>query len=345
MPRTRSLAWSELKLGLIGIVALGLVGAVILAIGGESGFFASYYPLKARFADVAGLNAGAVVRLNGMEVGTVDSVQFAGTEIEVVMEIRENVRPLVTPASTASIGSISLLGEPVVDLTAAPGSALPDWGYVRTVGVGGPFGALTETAETSLEGISALLEDVRAGRGTLGRLAVDDGLYQELERLASAAADVSEAIESGDGTLGRLINDPAAVEALQGSLENLRSVTARIDAGEGALGRFLNDPAMGDSLSGTMSNLERVTGRLSGGEGTLGRLMTDEQLFDRLNSLTGRLDGVLQNLESGEGTAGRLLQDAELYENMKGTMSELQALVADIRADPRRFLNVRVSIF
>lgn len=345
MPRTRSLAWSELKLGITGVIALALVGAVILAIGGESGFFTRYYPLKARFTDVAGLNGGAVVRLNGMEVGSVDSVQFVGTEIDVVMQVREGVRPLITAGSTASIGSISLLGEPIVDLTAAAGTALPDWGYVRAGGPGGPFGDLTETASTSLEELAGLLEDIRAGRGTLGQMVADDSLYQELDRLASAAADVSEAIGEGDGTLGRLVSDPAAYESLEGALDNLRTLTTRINDGEGALGRFLNDPAMGDSLAGTMENLEEVTARMREGDGTIGRLMTDEQLFDRLSSVTTRLDTVLQGLESGDGTAGRLLQDAALYENMSNTMSELQALVADIRADPRRFLNVRVSIF
>jgi phospholipid/cholesterol/gamma-HCH transport system substrate-binding protein len=345
MPRTRSLAWSELKLGIVGVIALVLAAAIILAIGGEGGFFAEYYPLKARFDDVLGLKPGAVVRLNGMEVGTVEDVEFAGTQVDVIMEVRDELRPLITTSSIASIGSISLLGEPIVDITAASGPPLPDWGYVRAGPAGGPFGELTATAAESLEEVEALVADIRAGRGTLGRLITDDTLYAELNRLVGAAADVSEAIQEGEGTLPRLINDPAAYESLRGSLENLQTMTARINAGEGALGRFLNDQTMGQSFANTMTNMEQVTAGLREGEGTLGRLMTDEQVFDRLNSVMGRMDQVVAGLETGEGTAGRLLRDPELYENINRTMTELRSLVADIRADPRRFLNVRVSIF
>ena len=50
-------------------------------------------------------------------------------------------------------------------------------------------------------------------------------------------------------------------------------------------------------------------------------------------------------LQQGQGTAGQLLHDRQLYENMNGAASELRQLVKDIRADPKKFLNVRVSVF
>jgi phospholipid/cholesterol/gamma-HCH transport system substrate-binding protein len=68
-------------------------------------------------------------------------------------------------------------------------------------------------------------------------------------------------------------------------------------------------------------------------------------LYNRLSSVSDRLDKVVAGLQQGEGTAGQLLRDKELYENMNGTMVELRNLVAAIRKDPKRFLNVRVSLF
>ena len=76
--RTRSLAWSELKIGIAGVVALGLLALIVVAVGGEGGYFWQRYPLKTRFADVLGLKAGAVVRLSGKEIGSVTGVEFAG---------------------------------------------------------------------------------------------------------------------------------------------------------------------------------------------------------------------------------------------------------------------------
>ena len=52
-----------------------------------------------------------------------------------------------------------------------------------------------------------------------------------------------------------------------------------------------------------------------------------------------------KKLDAGEGTAGQLLKDKQLYENMNGAVGDLRELVADIRKDPRKFLNIKVSVF
>src|SRR5262245_3830893 len=133
MPRTRSVLWSELKLGVVAIVAIALVVLIIVAVGGQGGFWWQRYPLKTRFESVNGLKNGAVVRLNGKEVGLVTDVQFAGPQIEVSMELTKDVRRLVTTDSIATVGSLSLLGEPIIDVTAsATGTPLPDWAYVKS---------------------------------------------------------------------------------------------------------------------------------------------------------------------------------------------------------------------
>jgi phospholipid/cholesterol/gamma-HCH transport system substrate-binding protein len=57
------------------------------------------------------------------------------------------------------------------------------------------------------------------------------------------------------------------------------------------------------------------------------------------------MDQVTAALQKGEGTAGQLLHDKQLYENMNATMAEMRKLIAAISADPKKYLNVRVSIF
>jgi phospholipid/cholesterol/gamma-HCH transport system substrate-binding protein len=64
-----------------------------------------------------------------------------------------------------------------------------------------------------------------------------------------------------------------------------------------------------------------------------------------LNSTVNRLDELTRNLNQGQGTAGQLLHDQKLYDNMNETANQLKGLIADIRKDPKKYLNVRVSIF
>src|SRR5512135_701758 len=110
MPRTRSLAWSELKLGVLTIVALVIAAITIVLVMGGKGFFWQRYPLKTRFANVAGLKSGAPVRVAGKEVGTVTGVEFSGDQVDVLFEVNKDVRRRVTNRSLATVGSVSLLG-------------------------------------------------------------------------------------------------------------------------------------------------------------------------------------------------------------------------------------------
>ena len=62
-------------------------------------------------------------------------------------------------------------------------------------------------------------------------------------------------------------------------------------------------------------------------------------------SVTERFDQLVTKLNAGEGTAGQLLKDKQLYENMNGAVSDLRDLITEIKKNPRKYLNVKVSIF
>ncbi len=53
----------------------------------------------------------------------------------------------------------------------------------------------------------------------------------------------------------------------------------------------------------------------------------------------------MTKLNDGEGTAGQLLKDKQLYENMNGAVSDFRKLLDQIYKDPKKYLNVKVSIF
>jgi phospholipid/cholesterol/gamma-HCH transport system substrate-binding protein len=346
MPRTRSVVWSELKLGVVGVVALLLVTVLIIAVGGQGGFSWQRYPLKVRFLDIQGLKTGAVVRISGKEVGKVTGVELAGAQVEVTLSVNRTIRPIVTTDSVASLGSLSLLGEAIVDLHASTtGTPLQDWAYVPSLPPNRPISELSATLGHGLDQITDVMTDVRAGRGTLGKLMTDESLYRQLGQFVTSATAVTDAVKAGKGTLGGLVQDPAAYKALKASLEDLQAITARLNSGEGTLGRLLHDDAIAKSLGSTTANVEQITGRLNRGEGTAGKLINDQQVYDHINSLTSRIDTLIAGLNDGRGTAGQLLHDQQLYDNMNKAVTELRDLLTDVRKDPKKYLRVSVSIF
>ena len=203
MPRTRSLAWTELKVGVLTIIAIVITAVTIFLLTGDRGFLWQRYSLKTRFASVAGLKAGSPVRVAGVDVGTVTDVALVGEQVEVIFEVSQEVRDRITTSSVATLGSVSLLGESAVDITASgSGTPIPEWGYVPQ---GRAAAQLTRSRRRGRRGsreLSALIADIRGGRGTVGKLMTDDQLYTELNRFAVSARTLTDSLRSDRGTLG-----------------------------------------------------------------------------------------------------------------------------------------------
>ena len=346
MPRTRSLAWSELKIGVLTILAIAIGAVTVFMLTGDRGFSWQRYYLKTRFSSVPGLNAGSPVRLAGVEVGQVDEVALEGEQVDVVFEVNERYRDRITTGSVARLGSVSLLGEAAVDITpSASGAPIPEWGYVPQGAPVAQLSDITDRAGQGIEELTGLIHDVRGGRGTVGKLMTDEQLYVEMRRFTASAGSLTDSIRQGRGTLGRLINDPATANALEASMKNIETLTRQLNAGEGSLGKLLKDDAFARSLTSTTSNIDQLVARINKGDGTASKLVNDPALYNRLNAMSERLDQLLMRLNDGEGTAGQLLKDRQLYENMNKVMKDASALLAEMTKNPRKYLNVKVSIF
>ena len=346
MPRTRSLAWSELKIGVMAVIAIALTAILVISVGGASGFAWQRYSLKTMFDNVQGLKSGAIVRVAGVEVGKVTDVKLQGPAVEVDLAVKKENQSRITTDSRATIGSMSLLGEPLIDISpATTGTPLKDGDTIKSAKPAAQLSDVAGTAQEGLNEATALLKDIRAGRGTVGQLFTNDQLFHELDAFIDSANLVTASINKSRGTIGKLTNDPKVYDELNASIADLHAMTARINAGEGSLGQLLKDDKLAKSLTATSSNFEQVSGRLTRGDNTAGKLLTEKELYDRLNSTVNRLDELTRNLNQGQGTAGQLLHDQKLYDNMNDAANQLKGLIADIRKDPKKYLNVRVSFF
>lgn len=346
MPRTRSLAFSELKIGIIGVTSILLATVLIIAVGGQAGCFWQQFHVRTKFANAQGMKPGAVVRVSGKDVGKVTSVEFSGELIEIGIALNEDVKQLVTANSKASLGSLSLLGEPIVEISSAPGGApLADNAYIESTGAGSPIAQLADKANTSLEQANLVIADLRAGKGTMGKLLVDQAAYDNLNKLLTSMNDVTAALNGTKGSAGRLLNDPALHDSLKKAVDDLDAVLLPLKSGNSALGKLINDQAMGKTLSDTLTNVNALSARMGKTDSTVGALLNERVLYDKINATMDRVDRLVASLETGGGSAGKLINDPALYNSANETLKEFKELLAAIRKDPKKYLNIRVSIF
>lgn len=280
----------QARLGLVILLALVSAVGVLFVIGSQNSLFSNTFSVRANFNQVAGLQTGASVFYNGIQVGRVTAVRLPsrpGEQITVRMAVDEDARPLIREDSRALIQTDGLVGNVIVSLTdgSPDRPQVADNGQIRGVD---PF-ALSEVSDrlfTSIArfdsvtvGLSQTLADVRTGEGTLGALLYDERLYEST--VATTDAFQATVLES-QNTLRALT---ARADQLVGTAETasagVNEILTRVYTGEGTVARFLNEPEVYDTFLATAAQLQE-------GAAQLQTVSSDVRaITDRLNQAAG----------------------------------------------------------
>jgi phospholipid/cholesterol/gamma-HCH transport system substrate-binding protein len=160
-------------------------------------------------------------------------------------------------------------------------------------------------------------------------------LMGALEGIGDQADDVLGRMQRllSDGTVGAVNEGATEARAVLAQLGGLAAeqrvemaqLTASLRRTAAEVEGATNDAQLRQSLA----RMDGITRQLELTTTSLGRS-------------TAALESVLARIERGEGTLGRLSQDESLYENLNAAASNFSALAEDIRAEPRKYINVRV---
>ncbi len=81
------------------------------------------------------------------------------------------------------------------------------------------------------------------------------------------------------------------------------------------------------------------------GKGTAGKLLKSDELHTQIAGLIKRIDTTVEKLNTGQGTIGQLLVNPQLYESLNGVSKEMHGLMKDFRANPKKFLHIKLGLF
>ncbi len=324
------------RVGLFVGGSLILFMAFVLVIGSQSRFFERRYALRTSFADVQGLITGAPVRLAGVAVGTVTQIAFSGDpanpRLRVEMAVDQHFQDRIRADSVASIGTIGLVGDKILEITVGSAGA-------RVLESGEEVRSLDARDYTHFVDKGALLlEQVTKTAETLNRVLVGFEGGDSQEDLTATLRSVRQtlaAVEKGPGLLHTLIYGKEGITLvadLGQAASSLRTVASRLEAGEGLLGALTRkDSALLTTLEVDLRKLEQILDAVQQGGGTLHALIygTEGQALMKhlgeaaasLQGLAGRLDRVASLLERGEGV-GTLLTD------LKGAAASLRTVTS-----------------
>jgi phospholipid/cholesterol/gamma-HCH transport system substrate-binding protein len=358
MASRRSLAWTELRVGILVITSFALLALAIFYVSGQSGFFVRKYTVVAFFQNANNLKSGAEVSLEGVTIGNVSSVKVStesdpNKAVEAILKLDERYKNIIRTDSKVSISTIGLLGDSKVDITRGTeaGMVIPDGGTIQG-SEEGDIRRIVQGANDIVANFQVLSEDFKKitdridrGEGTLGKFLTDTAIYDNANAATKELNALVRDARTGNGTLGRLISDDQLFKKVMQISERVDLLMVKMESGDGTFAKIVNDPSLYNRFDNLASKVQSITDRIDRGEGTLGKLTKDEALYNDVQSGVMKLNALLDTVQNGEGTVGKFIRDPSLFNNVNQVTSEFEKLMYDFRQNPKKFLTVNFRLF
>jgi phospholipid/cholesterol/gamma-HCH transport system substrate-binding protein len=357
MAERSKIRWSQLKVGLVGMAGFFILFVFIFLLTSNQDLFHRTAVLKTYMDDASGLVPGTVVRLNGITIGEVDGVILTNSgdpkrAVEFLMKVRSEYLPQIPVDSVVGIAAVNLLGDKFLDITKGHSSQNAKDGAelaaLQTQDIPQLMNQMALVLQ-SFQSITGRLDNMLAliehGKGNLGMLLNDDQLMKSLNGIALEGQQLMTDIRTNDGTIHRLLYDPALYNELRSPLQRIDAMLADLQAGKGTAGLMLKDPSLFDEAHKTLVDIHQLVNQINSGQGNVGKLVKDDHLYSQLDALVGKFNVTMDKINAGQGSLGQFLTNPRLYESLAGATQEFQALAKDMRANPKKFLTIRLTLF
>lgn len=360
MKRSDNIAWSQLKVGIFIICALIFLAGGILIMGKQTKLFIQKGDISVIMTDVAGLKVGAPVWLAGVDVGAVTQIRFErpreSNEVKIDLEVDREALKKIGPDSVITVKTRGLMGEKYVDIT--PSRVYSEVPPQRLYGTAvAKLDDVVAKAGTSFDQLNQIIARVNQGEGTLGKFTRDPRLYDNLVRLTAELRVFVDTANRGEGTLGKLARSSEPYDRLMSILNRADETLKDIQTSQGTLTKLIYDRQLYDKLvsladksSQAADDVRELNRKLTSKDTSVGKFLTDREFYDKGIALIDRADRSVKSFEEitarvnrGEGTVGRLVKEKDVYEKLDRMVGDLDALIRDIKENPRRY--IKFSVF
>ena len=344
MASPQKVKWSQLKVGILALVAMVIVGVLSFLLTGTGGIFHRTAILQTYLDDSAGMAVGATVRLNGIAIGSIDQVRLSGERkkgriVVISMLVKHEFLAEIPTDSKAGISASNLLGDKYIDIIMGrsprhvrAGSDLrfpPPSNLMQNIDL--------RQFDAQLRTIDQIIQDIQAGKGPLGQFVVSDALYRQF---LDGVADVEKSLRAATGSesqVGRVLYNATMHDNLSASLRQLDDRLAQLQAN-----RLLLDTTQYDQMRDQLSQVRHALAEINAGKGASGQWIASDAAYVEWNRRLAAWIEDVDALNSGEGSMGRMLSSAHAYESLNGALRELQSTMKDFREHPQKFLRIKL---
>ncbi len=283
-----------------------IIAAVILFFGiiwvKEYRFNAERYDYAVLFPNIGSLEVGDPVSVLGVKKGEVQRIGISGNNVLVTFNLTKDIR-LMTDAKF-TVMNIGLMGERFINIEPGVSSESLDLSY--------PVHGFYDTGIPEVMGMmGAAIDEIRhliaVLEGTVGTPAATTSIKNIIDNLETVSTEFRSMTLENKDKMSRAIDD------LSASAATMRQFA---DSNEEKMQGII------DNMSGASDDFSVIAGRLDTLSASISRLVAD--------------------LEEGRGTLGKTLKDEQLYEKLLKSVSDLDTLVTDIKANPKKYIHFSI---
>lgn len=304
----------ELKAGLIAILAV--VGFVVLFqfMKGRS-LFTTDNIFYAKYDNVEGLTQSSPVSINGLKVGQVDKIipqTSKDGKIHFIVKITVDDNFEFSKNSSLEIFEPGLMSGKEMRVNLAYGGATAKDGDTlqgafklgMMNSLSSQVGPVKDQLQTVLHRVDSLMVNANQVMNAQNR--------EEIKILLHNLNKTVGALETTAGSVNRLIgnNDPKLQKVLDEASLTMKSGKVTLDK-YGNLAESIDT----QKLNATIANLDNTV---------------------------GQLNKVVSGIDRGEGSLGKIMKDDQLYNNLNAASTNLNALIEDLKANPKKYVNFSV---
>jgi phospholipid/cholesterol/gamma-HCH transport system substrate-binding protein len=344
-------ATRTLRVGLFVLFGIVLSGIAVFVIGDNRHAWDRKVTYHASYDDVVGLKPGSVVRMGGLDVGTVTKVEHkddpTDPKVYVTITVAKEESGRVRDGMVASIDGKGLLGDKMVQISWSekraaqltkdgknPNALVPAEGWLGTVAAADTF---ADAARVAAEAKVTMQQLQNAVAGI-----ADERFKDDLHGTMSSLRLILDGVALRDGVAHKVIFDPEEAKKvdlilgnLQTSSANLaqlttdaREITTQIKTGPGLAHAVMYDDTLEKSTEGSIAELNKSLEAVRTGNGLAHAFVygddNTQKLMGNVNVMSQDLREIVANVKAGKGTVGALLVDPSVYEDIKSLVGNVE---------------------
>ena len=291
--------------------AILVIAAIVLFIWGYSflkgkDLLNKYKTFYVEYDNVEGLTPSAGVTLNGLTIGKVTSITLNEKTGLLLVELQLKTDFPISKTSEASLYEPGFIGGKQIAI-------YPNYSDKRP----------------AVDG-DRLIGSVKLGlTATVSKKMIP--IQEKLEKLMFNADNLIIGLNN--------VLDKKGQQDLKITLDELSKTITEFHKASSSLNSILDENR--GQLKGVVTNFNKVSNDFSKISDSLNKADIGKTVRN-LNKTLAKVDGIMGGLESGKGSMGKLLTEEVLYKNLTSATKELEILLADIKNNPKRYVNISV---